>query len=89
MPTGERIKWAAISCRGKVYTGRAHASIMKAQIDARDPWASVEGVCGFVTNRGKFVDRLVARRIAFHAGQLADNDPETGILQSFELELGT
>jgi len=71
-PTGERIKEAAMIWRGKIYTGRRHCDIIHALSGTvpQTEWP-IKGPEGFVTEKGVFVDRIEAARIALAAGQVA------------------
>jgi len=61
-----RIELAAIKTKeGVVLTGKSHAAIIRSQ----EPGVCKNGVQGFVTDDGAFVDRVEAAEIAFSAGQ--------------------
>lgn len=66
----ERIVAAAIQCRcdGKVYTASRHHQVIEKlhYLSYQKPY----GQQGFVTDRGRFVDRVEAAEIAVKAGQI-------------------
>jgi len=62
-----KIKCAAIKNKnGQIFAGRSHADIFQSQTKG----FFHQCVQGFVTSKGKFVDRKVAAKIAFEAGQI-------------------
>jgi len=72
--TREKIVKAAIKRNGKVYTGFRHALVLDSMridgvvVNVENPLKMDEQ--GFVTNTGRFVDRVEAANIAFKAGQI-------------------
>jgi hypothetical protein len=69
----ERIKAAAIKLEnGKVYSGglgTRHHQVMGEAIRAGEP-LPITGEQGFITDQGRFVDRIEAGTIAHAAGQI-------------------
>ncbi len=69
-PTSAAIKYGD----NAVFTGQNHAlALMKADL-SKIP-ASVSGEAGFVTNTGRFVDRIEAQRLAKFAGKTKYTTP--------------
>jgi len=68
MPT-ERIKEAAILLDGEVYTGRRHHNIIH-DLAGRGFKTPIGGKQGFVTDAGRFVDRIEGAVIAIKSGQI-------------------
>lgn len=64
----EWITAAAIVYEGKVYTGQRHWPIMQHLLTIGATFIP-NSTQGFVTNKGRFVDRKIAAVIAFDAGQ--------------------
>lgn len=69
------IKEAAIRDKrdGTVFTGKRHGDIFA---KARPPGSLKYGEQGFITDKGKFVDREEAARIAFECGQISEKKKE-------------
>ncbi len=71
-PVVENVVCAALEWQGKLFTGATHAlallEFFAEHPDQEDQrWHAREG---FLTNRGRFVDRQEAMRLAIDAGQL-------------------
>lgn len=65
------IKSAAIIHNGKTWTGYRHHLIIRDIVQMLGPEvAPVNGEEGFITGGGEFVDRKMAAKIAFEAGQI-------------------
>jgi hypothetical protein len=65
---------AAIKYKNKIYSGLRHGLIMQ-EIAKETDWGSSDEPVdprnqGFLTNKGKFVSREEAAKIAFSAGQI-------------------
>ncbi len=74
-----KIKCAAVRSKtGIIYEGKSHSDAYKKSY----PNAH-RGECGFVTDKGIFVDRQQAANIAFAAGQI---DKPKGCLYSEDLK---
>ena len=60
----EKIKSAAIRSKGKIYEGYSHADIY-----ANNDFLEHDEE-GFITQSGKFIDRVEAMKVAKEAGQI-------------------
>jgi len=71
----ERIVDGAVLFKGDVYRGPRHCIIM---LGIKTWWSQgekmIDGSQGFITNTGRFVERLEARKIAIAAGQVKEED---------------
>ncbi len=65
-----RIKEAAIQLDGKTWTGLTHAGIISVIALVTDVRPVKGETQGFVTECGKFVDRIEGAKIALAAGQV-------------------
>ncbi len=66
-----KIVAAAILHEGKPWTGLRHHLIMRDMVEKLgDSICPIDGPQGFVTDDGKYVDRITAAKIAFAAGQI-------------------
>ena len=83
----ERIDRAAIKWKGVVHTvprpGRHHTVIH--EMAERGFGPECMGNQGFVTDKGEFVDRFVACRIAYRAGQIIQKTGPINILFSEDM----
>jgi hypothetical protein len=79
----ERIKCAAIRLRnGQIVEGYTHREIVE-MIYQSNGYRAVDGVFGFVTDDGRFVDRKLAASIALAARQVTEiADPKFGLSSS-------
>lgn len=79
----ERIKASAVKIHEnqKIYTGKRHSDCLKLAADAGEK-LPINGVQGFITNKGKFVSRHEAAKIAFSSGQTLKDE---GFLYSEDL----
>jgi len=68
------IKAAAILLDGVLHTGKRHHLII-ADIVAAGGSKPVKGTQGFVTDKGEFVNRVEAVKIAFECGQIKKIKP--------------
>lgn len=75
------IKEAAILLDGKIYTGRRHDKCIH-KIMKETGKSAAKGIQGFVTYKGKFLDRKQAGHHAFKCGQI---DKDTDHLLSEDL----
>lgn len=67
----KKIKEAAISFQGKVYTGHRHHNVIRRIVaETGVKRVGAQWPQGFVTEEGEFVDRHEAARIALAAGQV-------------------
>jgi hypothetical protein len=84
----EKIEAAALRVRGKLFTGTSHLqAIEEANKDFPDWETSGELIeDGFLTDRGRFVDRREAGRIAEQANQLDNLDEGNKEAASSRLE---
>ena len=71
---------AAIKSRGTTYTGKTHQEILEA--NPEHPELGI-GKFGFVTDKGEFLDRILAAQHAFRVGQIKRR---TAALYSDDLE---
>lgn len=78
----ETVGFAAISYRGKIYTGVRHLDIISNQIWPEYGCFPPKDTEGFLTSTGRFVGRAEAARIAFAAGQIIS---ELAILYSEDI----
>jgi hypothetical protein len=62
------IKEAAILKDGIIYTGRRHHNIM--WDNPKGMFKGEDAIQGFVTDDGKFVDRIEGAKIALESGQI-------------------
>jgi prophage tail gpP-like protein len=83
--SAEKIAAAAIKIGNEVYTGMTHFAVMRRIVMMPDVASGtvaqmiLDGMDGFVTDAGRFVDRAEAFRIAAQARQMSDHeyaDPE-------------
>lgn len=64
------IKEAAILQEGKVYTGRRHNEIIHELVNRFGYAPPIKGAQGFVTEDGRFLDRVEAGKEAIRCGQI-------------------
>jgi len=70
-PDVERLKCAAIMRDGKIHDGlRSHYELRSALGDRSPQTSQLTDVEGFLTTKGRFVDRAEAQDVALLAGQL-------------------
>ena len=67
----ERITDAAMMYKGKMFTGRRHYEIIR-DIVNECKVKRAKGEQGFVTDKGRFVDRSEALKIAISSGQVEE-----------------
>ena len=72
----ECIKVAALLFKGEVYTGNNHIIALDSLKKVHPDWNYQEIKDGFITNRGRFIDRKEASQIAQQAGQLEHLDKD-------------
>lgn len=72
--TGERLASVAIQRDGKTHDGlRSHYELRRALGDANPVPSNLNDVEGFMTSKGRFVDRDEAREVGVAAGQLHES----------------
>lgn len=68
----ERLKCAAIQRDGKIHDGlRSHYELRRSLGDTLPQTSQLNDVEGFLTSKGRFVDREEAQRVALAAGQIS------------------
>lgn len=64
----ETVDIAAVQYKGKIYTGARHVDIIVQPLEEYGHFP-VGYVAGFLTSKGRFVNRKEAAQLAFTAGQ--------------------
>ncbi len=70
------IVWAAIKSGKEIYVGKDHSEAIFDAILSGAQGPVTQQVQGFVTDKGKFVDRYSAMDIALDTGQLQESKKE-------------
>jgi hypothetical protein len=87
----ERIVESAVKTKGGVViTGYRHHTIRDFMRDELwlDRWEFIWAKQGFVTNTGRFVDRVEGWKIALAANQIDDIETRRGIRELFSEDVG-
>lgn len=81
--TIERIRCAALRLKsGEIVEGDNHRAIRRMILESNG-YYRVEGTCGFVTESGRFVNRVAAASIAVASGQVTEiENPRLGLTSS-------
>jgi hypothetical protein len=74
----EKLIGVAVLQKGTVYSlprPKRHHDLMTHMAETLDMPVPIEGVQGFITSTGRFVDRKAAKKVALHNGQLPNDTP--------------
>ena len=89
MSLSERIITAAIKHNGKIYTGSSHGNIMQEMTNSGVKGEFRNNEQGFLTDKGRFVNRVEAAKIAREAGQIKKGYADVYSLDSYEVNYAT